>query len=147
MHTKFQIDMMRGILTLLLPVTLLAILGCASIVSDSSYPVTVNPEPDDAKVEIKEEKGETISKNEGTHRVTLDASNGYFSPEEYVVEAEKTGYTSSKTTISAKLDPWYFGNFIFGGVIGLLIVDPATGSMYKLPEKHTISLEEKEIEE
>jgi hypothetical protein len=27
---------------------------------------------------------------------------------------------------------WYFGNIIFGGLIGLLAVDPATGAMYTL---------------
>jgi hypothetical protein len=31
---------------------------------------------------------------------------------------------------------WYFGNLLFGGVIGMLIVDPLTGAMYNLtPEK------------
>jgi hypothetical protein len=30
------------------------------------------------------------------------------------------------------VDGWYFGNLLFGGLIGLLIVDPATGAMYKL---------------
>jgi len=27
---------------------------------------------------------------------------------------------------------WYFGNILLGGLIGMLIVDPATGAMYRL---------------
>ena len=34
--------------------------------------------------------------------------------------------------IDTELDAWYFGNILLGGVIGMLIVDPATGAMYKL---------------
>lgn len=30
------------------------------------------------------------------------------------------------------MDGWYFGNILFGGLIGFLIVDPATGAMYTL---------------
>jgi hypothetical protein len=30
------------------------------------------------------------------------------------------------------MDGWYIGNILFGGVIGFLIVDPATGAMWKL---------------
>ncbi len=31
----------------------------------------------------------------------------------------------------------YFGNLLFGGVLGLLIIDPATGAMYSLSTKDT----------
>ena len=33
-----------------------------------------------------------------------------------------------------------FGNILFGGIIGLLIIDPITGAMFKLPEKADASL-------
>jgi hypothetical protein len=36
--------------------------------------------------------------------------------------------------LTADIDGWYFGNLLFGGLIGILIVDPATGAMWKLPE-------------
>lgn len=32
------------------------------------------------------------------------------------------------------MDGWYIGNLLFGGLIGMLIVDPATGAMYKLDD-------------
>lgn len=30
------------------------------------------------------------------------------------------------------MNGWYFGNLLLGGVIGMLIVDPATGAMYRI---------------
>jgi hypothetical protein len=30
------------------------------------------------------------------------------------------------------MDGWYLGNIVFGGLVGLLVVDPLTGAMWKL---------------
>jgi len=51
------------------------------------------------------------------------------------MEFEKPGYISSAQTVRASIDGWYAaGNFIFGGFIGWLFVDPVTGAMWKLPD-------------
>jgi hypothetical protein len=42
------------------------------------------------------------------------------------------GYETKTISVECKLNGWYFGNILIGGLIGLLIVDPATGAMYKL---------------
>lgn len=31
-----------------------------------------------------------------------------------------------------KVDGWYFGNLLLGGFLGMLIIDPATGAMWKI---------------
>ena len=36
--------------------------------------------------------------------------------------------------LEASIDPWYFGNFLVGGFIGILVVDPATGAMWKIED-------------
>ena len=36
---------------------------------------------------------------------------------------------------AASVSGWYFGNLVFGGLIGMLIVDPLTGAMYNLEPK------------
>jgi len=64
--------------------------------------------------------------------VVLRADNGFFSPARYDLRFEKKGYHVSTTTLSADWDMWYFGNFICGGLPGLLIVDPFSGAMWKL---------------
>ena len=43
--------------------------------------------------------------------------------------------------LSANLNGWYFGNIITpGGLLGFLIIDPASGAMWKLPENCNASI-------
>jgi len=37
--------------------------------------------------------------------------------------------------LECSVNGWYFGNLFIGGLIGMLIVDPATGAMYRLDRK------------
>ena len=62
----------------------------------------------------------------------LKAGSGFFGKARYQVKFEKPGYESRTVPVEFKLDGWYFGNILIGGLIGMLIVDPATGAMYKL---------------
>ena len=42
------------------------------------------------------------------------------------------GYESKKINVECKINGWYFGNILIGGLIGFLIVDPASGAMFRL---------------
>ena len=44
------------------------------------------------------------------------------------------------------MDGWYIGNIVFGGLIGWLVVDPASGAMWKLQDSVHGNLEAKEEE-
>ena len=68
--------------------------------------------------------------------VWLKTSNdGYFAPEQYFVKATKKGYSTQYTPIDWHVSNWYwFGNIVFGGLIGWFIVDPLTGKMYYLDD-------------
>ncbi len=66
--------------------------------------------------------------------VTLPASSGYFKAAKYQIEFSKRGLATQNVPLTADIDGWYFGNILFGGPIGMLIVDPATGAMWKLPD-------------
>ena len=105
--------------------------GCATIVSDSIYPVNISSSPSDAFVTIKDRSGVTINKVRTPTTVFLDADGGYFKKARYMLNFEKEGYLESSQSISAKFDGWYIGNILFGGLIGFLLVDPLTGSMWK----------------
>jgi hypothetical protein len=49
---------------------------------------------------------------------------------------ELPGHANAEAKLDSSLSGWYFGNIIFGGLLGMLIVDPLTGAMYNLtPEK------------
>lgn len=128
--------------------TTVGISGCASIISDSSYPVTINSSPDGASFKIVNMKnGMAVMKGETPATISLGASSGYFSRATYSVEFDKPGYDSQSFVLESSVDGWYFANILFGGVIGLLIVDPATGAMWKLDETMLISLSKKEVKE
>lgn len=106
--------------------------GCASIVSKSHYPVTINSTPPGATVTIKDKRGKEIHKAVTPATITLRSGAGYFSPAKYSLNYEKEGYEKAVSSLSAGFDGWYVGNIVFGGLIGLLIVDPATGAMWRL---------------
>lgn len=106
--------------------------SCASIVSKSSYPISIKSTPSKAKISITNKKGLEVFTGSTPTSIELSASNGFFSRASYSVKFEKEGYSTKVVPINFKVDGWYFGNILLGGVIGLLIVDPATGAMYKL---------------
>ncbi|WP_122859573.1 hypothetical protein, partial [Pseudomonas viridiflava] len=88
-----------------------------------------------ATYEIFNESGISVRSGVTPDEVTLRAGAGYFDGEKYTVTYRKDGYTSSTQTLESGIDGWYWGNIVIGGLIGMLIVDPATGAMYTLPEK------------
>jgi hypothetical protein len=120
--------------------TVLSMSGCASIVSKSSWPVTVQSNPTGAKCVIAKENGIQLQTGVTPMTFTLNSSNGFFQSARYVITCDKEGYQTSKTELSSSLNGWYWGNILFGGLIGLLIVDPATGSMWKLEEVQVVNL-------
>lgn len=104
--------------------------GCASIVSESIYPVMIDSFPPGKSFVVKNEDGEKVITGKTPQTIPLEAGDGFFDGATYKVE-----FAAGNTlTIDSSIDPWYFGNAIFGGLIGLVIVDPATGAMWELPE-------------
>jgi hypothetical protein len=116
--------------------------GCASIISESAYPVSVNSSPVGASFVISNREGNTVATGTTPEVVTLVAGNGYFKKGSYQIVVSKDGYPDKTYAITASLDGWYWGNILLGGLVGLLIVDPATGAMYKLPDRVDISMDE-----
>jgi len=113
--------------------------GCASIVSKSSWPVTVQSNPSGARCEVVKNNGVKLHTGETPMTIMLESSSGYFSSAKYMVNCSKDGKKSS-SELSAHLNGWYVGNIVFGGLIGLLIVDPATGAMWKLDETAIVDI-------
>lgn len=108
--------------------------GCASIVSKSDYPVSLYTTPSGATVRIFDSKnGHEVYVGKTPTTVTLSAKAGYFSPATYNVDFVLPNGIKKTITLTAKLDGWYIGNVLFGSFVGLLIVDPLTGAMWKLP--------------
>src|SRR5690606_11108781 len=127
-------------------VALLALSGCASIVSDSVYPVLISSTPAGARYEvIEQDSGRLVSAGATPQTVMLGASDGFFSRAEYTVTFSQDGYHSTSYPLRADLDGWYFGNILFGGLLGILIIDPASGAMWKLNPNVATSLAENPV--
>jgi len=120
----------------LLPTIFIFFTSCASIVSDSKYPVAINTVPNEANINITDKYGSPIYSGKSPAVIPLKSGSGYFSKARYNIEITKDGYLPIHQHISSSLDPWFFGNIIFGGLIGVLIVDPLTGAMYEIDNQN-----------
>lgn len=115
--------------------------GCASIVSESKYPVNIVTFPAGAHVDIHDRSGATVYTGTTPALVSLDSGDGYFGRAAYTIDLKKDGFAPTQTNLRASMNGWYWGNIVFGGLIGMLIVDPLTGAMYKLPGNSSTSLQ------
>jgi hypothetical protein len=73
--------------------------------------------------------------------LTLNRGAGYFTSEVYTIRFENPGFAPKELTITGTVSGWYIGNILFGGLIGMLAVDPVTGAMYTLPASVNHSFE------
>ncbi len=121
--------------------------ACSTIVSESSYPVSIISSPSEANFTITNEDGEVVHQGITPSTVTLPSSNGFFDGADYTITYEKDDYTTVTYTVTSSVDGWYFGNILIGGLLGMLIIDPATGAMWKLPESASMSLTKKMAED
>ena len=110
----------------------LTMTGCASIFSGTTQTLTFKSVPDAANITITNKLGEKIHTGSTPATVTLKRGNGYFKPAGYQVTFSKEGFQTKTVQVKATVNGWYIANIIFGGLIGFLIVDPATGAMYTL---------------
>ena len=124
---------MKRILKPAICIAIVAILtSCASIVSSSSWPLTVKSNPAGANVQITNRSGFTVFAGQTPATVLLRSGAGFFNSESYKLKLTLEGYTEKIIQVNCNLNGWYFGNILIGGLIGMLIVDPATGAMYRL---------------
>lgn len=106
--------------------------GCASIVDGRSKTVQINSNPAGAKVTIFDKDGKSVAMETTPAKLKLKRHHGYFNPEKYRLVFEAPGFYPSETYVQSTVNGWYFGNIVFGGAIGFLILDPATGAMWTL---------------
>ncbi len=127
-HSKMK----RHFNSLFVLLAIVSLSSCATIFTKSSYPVTITTSPEGAQVQITNRAGCEVYAGNTPASVRLKSSAKYMAREEYTITLTKEGYQQRKVFIDANLDGWYLGNILLGGFIGMLIVDPASGAMYKL---------------
>lgn len=106
--------------------------GCASIVHGGYRNISVASQPTGAKVTVTKDTGEVVSHQTTPFILALDPHRGFFKGQSYQITLELDGYQTRQIQLRPEVSGWYFGNILLGGLIGMLIVDPATGSMWNL---------------
>lgn len=106
--------------------------GCATIVSRSTYQVPLETNKT-TTVEVRN-RDELVTTVMAPTTIALTSRGGFFVPARYTFTFKQEGYPDVVKERGAYLNAWYLGNIIFGGLIGILIVDPATGAMWRLDE-------------
>ena len=125
--------------TFVICILALFIVGCATIVSKTKWPITINSNPSGAKIEITDKNGNSIFTGTTPATLKLKSSAGFFIPQSYTIKLSMDNYNEKTITINSTINGWYLGNLLFGGLLGLLIIDPLTGAMYRI-DKDIIKL-------
>jgi hypothetical protein len=128
--------MLKGILLVATMAACNVISGCATIVHSGPRAITVASAPVGAKVSIYDRSNTLVMTNTTPFIAQLPTKYGYFKGQDYRLVFEMSGHATAEVNLTSSVSGWYFANLLFGGVIGMLIVDPLTGAMYNLsPEK------------
>ena len=122
----------QGIFLLLITVLFSS---CATLLGKTRYPVRINSVPTETIVTIYNRKGIEVFSDTTPCVAKLKSNAGYFRRAIYTVEFNRTGYARSTEVVRAKVNPFYYGNILFGGYVGFLLIDPITGAMYQIPTK------------
>lgn len=131
--------------TLLATAVVLTLTGCASVFNSGPEPIQIDSTPNGARVTIFDEYGDVVAQGRTQFKTELKAG-GKFKRKSYRVKVEKLGYETKEFIIHNKLSGWYWGNLLYSGPIGALVVDPLTGNMWKLdPATVDVTLDKLEI--
>ncbi len=98
---------------------LMTLSGCASIVNGTTQQMTINSNITDADITAN---GKPVGRTPFTGLVERGSKTS--------LTVSKAGYQSKTITLASSLEPWFWGNIIFGGLFGST-TDSATGAAYK----------------
>ena len=116
--------------------SLLLLSSCCTIVDSPNEPIVFNSNIDQANIKITNSQNQVVYSGQTPTTLTLNKKAGYFSGETYRIQASKKGYVSTDYLLDTRLNGWYWANILFGGLIGMLIVDPATGAMWTFEDNN-----------
>ena len=114
----------------LIVTALVSFSGCASIVSGRHAQVKIDSYPQNAYVSVRNQDGDEVAVAQTPAVVSLKRGRTWFRPSHYTATINKPGYETAQVPIRGSLNPWLFGNVVFGGVAGLAI-DSTTGAGWR----------------
>jgi hypothetical protein len=114
--------------------------SCATIFNRGN-PTLITTNPNGAKVVITDKNQTVVHQGVSPTSANLKASAGFFKAASYNVSISKKGYPKRNMELRSDISGWYFGNILIGGLIGMVIIDPATGAMWKMPADYNVNLQ------
>jgi hypothetical protein len=111
----------------------LSLSNCATVFNRSNQPVKVTSQPAGLSFAVTDGNGTQVTSGVTPGEVRLATSPGYFRGANYTFTFSKGGKTLGTRTLNAHVSGWYAGNILIGGLVGMIVVDPLSGSMYTLP--------------
>ena len=136
--------MIKGFKIIVLFSVMLLFTGCATIMGGATAQgVSIKTNPAEASVTIKDiNEGTVVSKIKSPQVVMLPRSAAFFQSAKYALTVEKDGYDKREVKIEPDMSGWYtLGNLVVGGLVGWLLIDPATGAMWSFhPDQVNILL-------
>jgi hypothetical protein len=133
MHKLATLKFTKSILKAVIPAALsFCLVGCASFVHGETRKISVQSTPSQATVAVFAANQQQIAQAQTPAVLKLKAGAGYFHGASYRLVIAKPGFQPTEVFIKPTLNPWYFANFLFGGMVGLLVIDPLSGSMWRL---------------
>jgi len=88
--------------------------------------------PPGAKVSIYDRSNRLVQVSTTPFLATLPTKFAYFKGQDYRLVFELPAYATAQVHLQTTVSRWYYGNLLFGGLLGLVIVDPSTGAMFNL---------------
>jgi hypothetical protein len=109
--------------------------GCATMFGKGSYTIQINSYPNEAICHVTDDDGKTYCQMNTPVTLTLRAG-GFYDKKNYRINLSKDGYCPVSQELRSQLNCFYLCNILLfiPGLAGLLIIDPATGRMWELPE-------------
>ncbi len=130
---------MKKFIQLTTLITLAAMLSsCASIFNRTTKTVQVSSNPNGLSFEIKDRDAKIVQTGTTPASVRLSTRYGYFKGQSYTLTTRRGNAVIGTAKLDAQMSGWYIGNLLIGGVVGMLIIDPATGGMWTMPTSVTI---------
>ncbi|NOT21773.1 MAG: PEGA domain-containing protein [Nitrospiraceae bacterium] len=120
-----------NLIKILILITPMLILGCATIVVGDKQSLTFDSEPAGAQIIIN-------GKPEGVTPATITIKKSDY--QNATVVFKKEGYTDQQATLHTKTTGWFWGNILIGGLFGST-TDSSTGAMLEYePAKFFVTM-------
>jgi hypothetical protein len=85
-------------------------------------------------ITVRDRDGKVLQTATAPFTLTVERGSGYFKGNALTATATAADGTTETREIDTSVSGWYWGNLVFGGLIGMVIVDPLTGAMFYLPD-------------